>query len=68
MKKQELYSIFCKEKLLYENLTEEEYSDKMQELSQDFYINGIPHPEDLRTIMLKTFKMGNSIESLLHGK
>tara|TARA_B100000427_G_scaffold126236_1_gene104960 strand:+ start:2071 stop:2241 length:171 start_codon:yes stop_codon:yes gene_type:complete len=54
MKKQESYrySIFCKEKLLYEGLTEEEYFDKLEELSQDFYINGVPHPEDLKTVIL----------------
>ena len=54
MKKQESYrySIFRKEKLLYEGLTEEEYFDKLEELSQDFYINGVPHPEDLKTVIL----------------
>jgi len=54
MKKQESYrySIFCKEKLLYEGLTEEEYFDKLGDLSQDFYNNGVPHPEDLKTVIL----------------
>ena len=46
------YSIFCKEKLLYEDLTEDEYFEKLEDLSQDFYNNGVPHPEDLKTIIL----------------
>ena len=49
MKKQELYSISHEGKILYEGLTEEEYFDKMQDLADDFFANGTPHPLELRT-------------------
>ena len=49
MKKQELYSITHKGKGLFEDLTEEEYFDKMEELAEEFYENGTPHPLELRT-------------------
>ena len=49
MKKQELYSITHKGEVLFENLTEEEYFNKMQDLADDYFANGTPHPLDLRT-------------------
>ena len=49
MKKQELYSISYEGKILAEGLTEEEYMDKMQDLSDKFYAEGTPHPLELRT-------------------
>ena len=49
MKKQELYRISHNGKVLFENLTEEEYFDKMEDLAQDFYANGTPHPLELVT-------------------
>ena len=49
MKKQELYSISHNGKILAEGLTEEEYFDKMQDLADDFFANGTPHPLELRT-------------------
>ena len=49
MKKQELYSITHKGEVLFENLTEEEYFDKMEELAEQFYDTGSPHPLELRT-------------------
>ena len=49
MKKQELYSITHKGKVLFENLTEEEYMDKMQDLADQFFADGSPHPLELRT-------------------
>ena len=49
MKKQELYSISYKGKVLFENLTEEEYMDKMQDLADKFFADGSPHPLELRT-------------------
>ena len=68
MKKQELYKITHKGEVLFENLTEKEYFDKMQDLADDFFANGTPHPLELRTdikgkLMAKTFSMGNTIES-----
>ena len=49
MKKQELYSISHKGEVLFENLTEEEYFDKMQDLADEFFANGTPHPLELET-------------------
>ena len=49
MKKQELYSISHKGKVLFENLTEEEYFDKMQDLADQFFADGSPHPLELDT-------------------
>ena len=49
MKKPELYSISYKGKILAEGLTEEEYFDKMDELAEEFYEKGTPHPLELRT-------------------
>ena len=47
--KQELYSITHKGKVLFENLTEEQYFDKMEELAEEFYKNKTPHPLELKT-------------------
>ena len=49
MKKPELYSISHKGKVLFENLTEEEYFDKMQDLADEFFANGTPHPLELES-------------------
>ena len=49
MKKPELYSISHKGKVLFKNLTEEEYFDKMQDLADEFFANGTPHPLELET-------------------
>ena len=49
MKKQELYSISYKGEILAEGLTEEEYMDKMQDLADEFFEKGTPHPLELRT-------------------
>ena len=49
MKKPELYSISHKGKVLFENLTEEEYFDKMQDLADQFFADGSPHPLELDT-------------------
>ena len=49
MKKPELYSISHKGEVLFDNLTEEEYFDKMQDLADDFFANGTPHPLELET-------------------
>jgi hypothetical protein len=43
------YNIYCRDKLIHSNLTEEEYFNIMENLSQDFYLTGTPYPEDLRT-------------------
>ena len=56
MKKQELYKITHKGEVLFENLTEEEYMDKMQDLADEYYQNGTPHPLELRTSVTKNGK------------
>ena len=49
MKKQELFKITYKGEVLFENLTEEEYMNKMQDLADEFFEKGTPHPLELRT-------------------
>ena len=49
MKKQELYKITHKGQVLFDNLTEEEYFEKMQDLADDFFEKGTPHPLELKT-------------------
>ena len=56
MKKQELFKITHKGEVLFDNLTEEEYMDKMQDLADDFFANGTPHPLELRTSMTNNGK------------
>ena len=49
MKKCELYSIFEGDELLYEDLTQDEYFNAMEDLAYEFYDNGSHNPNDLRT-------------------
>jgi len=56
MKKQELYSISHEGKILYEGLTEEEYFNKIQDLADEYYANGTPHPLELRTSITENCK------------
>ena len=56
MKKQELYKITHKGEVLFENLTEEEYFTKMEELADKFYAEGTPHPLELRTSITENGK------------
>ncbi len=45
------YTILHKGKVMYENLTEEEYFDKMEDLSIEYYQKGFPRPQDIETKM-----------------
>ena len=47
------YTILHKEKILYKNLTEEEYFDIMDDLSVEYYQTGSPKPQDLETKIIK---------------
>jgi len=47
------YTILHKGKVLYKDLTEEDYFDTMEDLSVDFYQNGSPKPQDLETKIIK---------------
>ena len=49
MKNKELYSIFEGDKLLFEDLTQDEYFNAMEDLAYEFYDNGSHNPQDLRT-------------------
>ena len=49
MKKQELYKIIHEGKVLFENLTKDEYFEKMQDLADEFFEKGTPHPLELDT-------------------
>jgi hypothetical protein len=43
------YNILCKGRKIYQNLTEEEYFDIMEDLSIEYYQTGSPKPEHLIT-------------------
>ena len=45
----ERYTILRRGKVIYENLTEEEYFDMMEDLSQEFQQTGFPNPQELET-------------------
>ena len=49
MKKPELYSISYKGEVLHENLSRDEYFEKMQDLADKFFEKGTPHPLELDT-------------------
>ena len=52
MRKQELYNVTVDGKV-YSDLTEEEYMDLMEDLSQEFYQTGTPHPDDIITEIIE---------------
>lgn len=43
------YNIICKGRIIYKNLTEEEYFDIMENLAIEYYQTGSPKPEELET-------------------
>ena len=45
----EFYNILCKGRKIYSNLTEEEYFNTMEDLANDFYFSGTPHPNEIET-------------------
>jgi hypothetical protein len=47
------YTILHKGKVLYKNLPEEEYFNKMEDLSIEYYQKGFPRPQDLETKIIK---------------
>ncbi len=50
MKKQELYDILINGKVVFENLGQTEYFNRMEDLALEFYQNGVPRPEDIDTV------------------
>ena len=51
----ERYTILHNNKVLYKNLTEEEYFDRMEDLSIEFYQTGFPRPQELETKITKEY-------------
>jgi hypothetical protein len=49
----ESYQILLDGKVLYKNLTEEEYFDIMENLSIEYYQTGSPNPNKLETKIIK---------------
>ena len=49
----ESYQIHLDGKVLYKNLTEEEYFDIMEDLSIEYYQTGSPNPNKLETKIIK---------------
>jgi hypothetical protein len=47
MKKQESFRILCNGRVIYQNLSQKEMFEIMDDLSQQFYDTGLPNPEDL---------------------
>jgi hypothetical protein len=43
------YSILIDGDLKFSNLTEEEYFDKMEDLSIEYYKTGLPDPQNIET-------------------
>ena len=50
----ETYNIYRKEELIYENLSQDEYFDAMQDLAEEFYNTGSPLSDDLRTEIIRS--------------
>lgn len=49
MDNQTRYSILCKGRKIYTDLTEDQYFDTMEDLAQQFYETGSPDPTELET-------------------
>jgi hypothetical protein len=47
------YSILCKGRKIYTDLTENQYFEVMEELAQQFYETGSPDPSELETKIIK---------------
>lgn len=47
-----LYNILCKGRVIYNNLTQDEYFDIMEDLAREFYETGTPDPSELETELI----------------
>ena len=47
------YTILHKGEVLYKGLTEEEYFDRMEDLSIEYYQKGSPKPQDIETRIIR---------------
>ena len=52
MKRQELFRIRVGNRILYDNLTEDEYLDRIQTIAEDFYEGKIPNDVSITTEIL----------------
>ena len=43
------YNILIDGKVAYKDLSQDEYFTTMEDLAQDFYISGVPHPKSIQT-------------------
>ena len=43
----DLYDIYIKGSLEFKSITEEEMEEKIQELAEDYYKEGFPHPDEI---------------------
>lgn len=43
------YNVFCKDRKIYSDLSQNEFFDVMQDLAQSFYEKGDPDPSDITT-------------------
>ena len=56
MKKQESFRILCEGRVIYQNLSQEEMFEIMDDLSHEFYTTGVPNPEDLVVECMSDFQ------------
>ena len=53
MRKLESYNILIDGKLVYSSLSELEYFNRLEDLSIEFYQTGTPHPDSIKTEVIK---------------
>jgi hypothetical protein len=54
MKKQESFRILCNGRIIYNNLSQDEMFDIMDDLSDEFHKTGLPNPSDLMVECIST--------------
>lgn len=54
MDNQTRYSILCKGRKIYTDLTEDQYFDTMEDLAQQYYETGSPNPSELETELIRS--------------
>lgn len=48
----ERYNILCKGRVIYHDLTQEEYFDTIEDLAKQFYETGTPDPSEIETELI----------------
>lgn len=54
MDNQTRYSILCRGRKIYTDLTEDQYFDTMEDLAQQYYETGSPNPSELETELIRS--------------